>query len=104
VPDRASPYGFDPDASLPTQRHLTRLLRNMPNPTLQFLLASSVAAILQALAATECTAVAQAISLDTKHIIAWVKENNPKAYVKDRAATLPSMTRPSSPLAIPIAN
>ncbi len=24
------------------------------------------------------------ISLDTKHIIAWVKENNPKAYVKDR--------------------
>jgi hypothetical protein len=24
------------------------------------------------------------ISLDTKHIIAWVKENNPKAYVEDR--------------------
>ena len=24
------------------------------------------------------------IAGDTKHIIAWVKENNPKAYVKDR--------------------
>jgi hypothetical protein len=26
----------------------------------------------------------QCISLDTKHILAWVKENNPKAYVKER--------------------
>jgi hypothetical protein len=84
VPDRATPYGFDPDASLPTQRHFTRLLRTMPNAALQFLFAASVAAILQALAAAKCTAVGQAISLDTKHIIAWVKENNPKAYVSQR--------------------
>jgi len=26
----------------------------------------------------------ETISLDTKHILAWVKENNPKAYVSDR--------------------
>lgn len=84
VPDRASPYGFDPDASLPTQRHFTRMLRTMPNAIPQFLFAASVAAILQALAAAKCAAVAQAISLDTKHVIAWVKENNPKAYVSDR--------------------
>jgi hypothetical protein len=84
VPDRASPYGFDPEASLPTQRHFTRLLRTMPNATLKFLLAASVAAILKALADAKCAGVAQTISLDTKHIIAWVKENNPKAYVSDR--------------------
>ena len=84
VPDRSSRYGFDPDASLPTQRHFTRLLRTMPNAVPQFLLAKSVAAILKALTATKCTNVAQAISLDTKHIVAWVKENNPKAYVTDR--------------------
>ena len=83
VPDRAHPYGFSPEASLPTQRHFTRLLRTMPNTTPQFLLGASVAAILAALS-TECPAVAQAISLDTKHIIAWVKENNPKAYVANR--------------------
>jgi hypothetical protein len=84
VPDRASPYGFDPDASLPTQRHFTRLLRRMPNAAPQFLLAASVTAILNTLAAAQCTAVGHAISLDTKHILAWVKENNPKAYVTDR--------------------
>jgi hypothetical protein len=47
--------GFDPDTSLPAQRHFTRLLRRMPNTALQFLLASSVTAILRALAAAQCT-------------------------------------------------
>ena len=79
APDRSSPCGFDPEASLPTQRHFTRLLRTMPNTVPKFLLAASVAAILQVLADTNCANVAQTISLDTKHIIAWVKENNPKA-------------------------
>ena len=26
----------------------------------------------------------ECVSLDTKHILAWVKENNPKAYVPNR--------------------
>jgi hypothetical protein len=30
--------GFDPEGSLPTQRHLTRMLRDVPNTALQFLL------------------------------------------------------------------
>ena len=42
VRSRAHPCGFDPDASLPTQRHLTRMLREAPNAALQFLLADSV--------------------------------------------------------------
>ena len=84
VTGRANFHGFDPEASLPTARHFTRLLRTMPNATPKFLLATSVTTILEALAHANCTDVAQAISLDTKHILAWVKENNPKAYVSNR--------------------
>jgi hypothetical protein len=76
-------YGFDPQASLPTERHLTKLLRKIPNPSMQFLFRDSVRLLLgyfasQGIQAGEC------ISLDTKHILAWVKENNPKAYVEKR--------------------
>jgi hypothetical protein len=77
------PYGFDPQSSLPTQRHLTRMLRQMPNETLQFLLNDSARLICKALRQMGIT-VGECISLDTKHIIAWVKENNPKAYVENR--------------------
>ena len=75
--------GFAVQASLPTTRHLTRLLREMPNEVLQFLLADSVHLVRAALAA-EGVKTGDCISLDTKHILAWVKENNPKAYVEDR--------------------
>jgi hypothetical protein len=76
-------WGFDADASLPTPRHFTRMLRKIPNASLQFLLDETVHQLQMEL----CTVVdnfGQAISLDTKHIVAWVKENNPKAYVSDR--------------------
>lgn len=75
--------GFNIQASLPTRQHLTQMLRQMPNATLQFLLADSVRLILAELQARQATPV-ECISLDTKHILAWVKENNPKAYVPDR--------------------
>lgn len=75
--------GFDPSASLPTQRHLTRMLRNVPNHILQFLLADSIRLIRDELANLNVF-TGNCISLDTKHIIAWVKENNPKAYVSER--------------------
>jgi hypothetical protein len=47
------------------------------------LLADSVRLILTELAAQGVLLI-ECISLDTKHVIAWAKENNPKAYVKDR--------------------
>jgi hypothetical protein len=75
--------GFDPDASLPTQRHFTRMLREIPNSTLQFLLTGTVKQICAALTDLEQPA-GECISLDTKHILAWVKENNHKAYVENR--------------------
>ena len=75
--------GFDPNASLPTQRHLTQMARDLSNLSLQFLLDQSVALLLAEFAALGLS-VGDCISLDTKHIIAWVKENNPKAYVRER--------------------
>ncbi len=64
---------------MPTARHLTRMLREVPDTTLQFLLDSSVT-LLRAELATCGVQLGACISMDTKHIIAWVKENNPKAY------------------------
>jgi hypothetical protein len=31
------PFGFDPQASLPTERHMARMLRHIPNSTIQHL-------------------------------------------------------------------
>jgi hypothetical protein len=80
----AFPWGFDVDASLPTHRHFTRMLRKIPNAVLQILLDRTVALLKEAL--PNDVNFGQAISLDTKHILAWVKQNNPKAYLlrKDR--------------------
>jgi hypothetical protein len=75
--------GFDPHASLPTQRHLTQMLRDLPNLSAQFILDQSVALLLSEFTSLGLN-VGECISLDTKHIIAWVKENNPKAYVSER--------------------
>lgn len=83
VPSRHYPWGFDADASLPNRRHFTRLLRTMPNHPLQYLLDSSLHLIQSELAEVG-VCLGESISLDTKHIIAWVEENNPKAYVEDR--------------------
>lgn len=83
IPSPKHICGFDPSASLPTQRHLTRMLRTMPNQGMQFLLSESVRLIRQELAAVKVLN-SDCISLDTKHILAWVRENNPKAYVAER--------------------
>jgi hypothetical protein len=83
VRSRTHACGFDPNASLPTQRHLTRMLRDMPNRVLQFLLADSVRLVREELRQHKIE-IGECISLDTKHIIAWVKENNPKTYIEDR--------------------
>lgn len=83
VPSSKYPWGFDADASLPTARHFTRLLRTMPNSVLQFLLDGTVT-LIQAELADLGIQLGNCISLDTKHIIAWVEENNPKAYVSNR--------------------
>jgi len=72
--------GFDPAASLPTTRQFLHVLRTLPNDSLQFLLDNTVSLIRAELPAE--IEFGQYISGDTKHILAWIKENNPKAYVK----------------------
>ena len=81
-PDPTSPWGFDVEASLPTARHFGRVLRQLDNQACQFLLDATVQLLAQALPAD--LNFGQAISLDTKAILAWVKENNPKAYLKEK--------------------
>ena len=75
--------GFDASPYLPTTRNLSHLLRVLPNGVLQFLLDDSVRLIRETLSA-EGVKTGECISLDTKHIVAWVQENNPKAYVDNR--------------------
>jgi len=75
------PSSAQADACLPTQRHLTRMLQQIPNTYLQALLDQTVS-LLRAELTDNCPEFGQTISLDTKHVIAWVKENNPKAYIK----------------------
>lgn len=81
TPAERFPWGFDAGASLPTARHFGRVLRTLPNAALQFLLDGVVSRLGAALPAEVC--FGQAISLDTKHILAWVAENNPKAYIPE---------------------
>ncbi len=79
APDHNSSYGFNVEASLPTQRHLNRKLSEIPNEVLQNLLDAQVSELQQQFP----DEFGQIVSLDTKHILSWVKENNPKAYIKE---------------------
>ena len=81
VPSADSPWGFDVATSLPSASHLLTVLRTLDNQVLQFLLDSTVHLIRQEL--PQSVDFGQIISLDTKHIIAWVKENNPKVFIKE---------------------
>jgi hypothetical protein len=81
VRSSAFSWGFDVRVSLPTHRHLSRLLRTLPNASPKFLLTNTVHEI-QATLSHVAPNFGDCISLDTKHIIAWVKENNPKAYIQ----------------------
>ena len=70
---------FDPDLSLPSPRHFSKKLSTIPNDVLQALLDGQVAWLRAQLGAD----FGQTVSIDTKHILAWVRENNPKAFIKE---------------------
>jgi hypothetical protein len=71
--------GFDVAATLPTPAYFTQVLRDLPPVLLARLLDGQVTCLRRWLP----TAFGQTVSLDTKHILAWVKENNPKQYIKE---------------------
>lgn len=74
-------YGFDVEQSLACQRQFSRVLKDLDRRQLGFMLEASVK-LKEAL--PQNLAFGETVSLDTKHILAWVKENNPKAYVAER--------------------
>lgn len=79
VVDPTSPWGFDVERTVPCARHLRRKLQYGNNGILKALLARTVADLRDAV-----PGLGETVSQDVKHIYAWVQENNPKAYVKDR--------------------
>ncbi len=76
------PWGFDVERSLPSSRHFSNVLRTLPNASLQFLLDETVRLLREQ--APDPERFGDQVSLDTKHILAWVRENNPKEFVRDR--------------------
>ncbi len=81
VPCPDSIWGFDTVASVPSATQFSRMLRQIANTRLQFLLDETVFAIQAALPSD--IVFGDVVSTDTKHILAWTRENNPKAYIKE---------------------
>src|SRR5947209_8972164 len=79
VLDPTQPYGFDVEKTVPTRFWLGEKLRQLDRGLLQDLLAATVSA-LQA----EIPGLGEVVAFDVKHIYAWVKENNERAYVPER--------------------
>ena len=81
-------WGFDVAASLPSSHQFSRILRQLRPEQVSFLLKSTVQLLDLELATLpgdeSLPRFGDEISLDTKHILAWVRENNPKDYVPDR--------------------
>ena len=82
TPDPTAPHGFAVAHSLPSRRQLGRVLRELDNAAAQFLLDATVQLIAAALPPD--VNFGDTVAGDTKHILAWVKENNPKQYVEER--------------------
>lgn len=79
VLDPTQLYGFNVQETIPCRYWLSQQLRHLDRRLLQALLAATVSS-LQA----EIPGLGETVAFDVKHIYAWVKENNPRAYVKDR--------------------
>ncbi len=82
VPSDDPLWGFDVEASLPSRKQFGRVLRNLKREQVAFLLRGTVHLLDQELPSD--VLLGDEISLDTKHIIAWVRENNPKVWIEDR--------------------
>ena len=79
VPDITQPYGFDVEETLPCDRWLRHKQQTMDNDILQALFRATVHE-LQA----EIPGLGKTSVIDTKHIYAWVKENNPREFITER--------------------
>ena len=77
--DLTQPYGLDVAKTVPSVRHLNNILRSLDPGLLADLLAQTVQALQE-----EIPGLGEVVAFDVKHIYANVKENNERAYVKER--------------------
>jgi hypothetical protein len=83
VPNPTAPHGFDVAATVPKRRHFSTVLRTLPNVALQFLLDGSIQLLRATLPEEQQATFGDTIAGDTQALLAWVKENNPKQYIKE---------------------
>jgi hypothetical protein len=95
--DDTAPYGFDVEASLPTARHFGRVLRELPNEVLQFLLTSTVQLLADELPPD--VEFGDAISIPSTSL-PGSKRTTPRVTLKNRFGS----TKAASPMATPTAN
>ncbi len=79
VLDTSAPYGFDLEQTLPCEFWLREKLRSFDPVLLQALLQGTVHALQD-----EIPGLGETVAFDVKHMYAWVKENNERAYVPER--------------------
>jgi hypothetical protein len=78
-----SPHGFDVEQTVPKRRQFSRVLRTLPNDALQFLLSATVHLLRDTLPHEQHATCGDIIAGDTQALLAWVKENNPKQFIKE---------------------
>ncbi len=79
VKDNAQPYGFDVEETVPCDRWLRHKQQVMDDDVLQALFRATVHDLQDEIPELGDTSV-----IDTKHIYAWVQENNPREFISDR--------------------
>lgn len=77
--DPTQPDGFDVAHSVPSARHLRRVLQTFDNALLQSVLNDTVQTL-----RTEIPTLGDSVAIDVKHIYAWVRENNPRERISNR--------------------
>ena len=77
--DFGKPYGFDIERTVPTARWFSQKQRTLEQPVLQSLLVATVQALCE-----EVPGLGETVAFNVTHIYSYVKENNPRAYVKER--------------------
>jgi hypothetical protein len=87
VDDPTAPHGFHIGQTVPSRRQFGRVLRTLPNAALQFLLTATVDLLRATLPPDQQATFGDIIAGDTQALLAWVKENNPKQYIKEGRLT-----------------
>ncbi len=77
VLDITQPYGFDIERTVPTARWFREKQRTLSQSVLQTLLAETVQDLRE-----EIPGLGEVVAFDVTHIYAWVRENNPRVYVR----------------------